>query len=74
MTGTKCIDITDPSRKESLGHQGECRRIAVRFYYPGADDPNGRPCDLLTEKKRKACGKKADFSLYNQRIQVCDGL
>ena len=74
MTGTKLIDVTDVSRTEVLCDGQEPRRFTVRFYYPGAEEPGRQPTSLLTEKKRASYGKKADFTLYDKRVKVYDGL
>ena len=74
MTGTKCIDVTDLTRQETFGGEKGNRRFTVRFYYPGKDDPERQPAELLTESKRKLCGRKADFTLYNRRVRTYEDL
>lgn len=74
MVGTRCIDVEDTSRKEVLGDKKGNRRVAVRFYYPGKENPEAKPCRLLTESKIKSVLKKPDFSEYNKKIKVYEDL
>ena len=74
MTGTRCIDITDESRKETLNNKGEDRRITVRFYYPGIEEEGKNKTEVLTEGKLKGFGKISDRTLYDQRVKLYDGL
>ena len=63
MTGTKCIDLTDRSRKEKLSaDKEECRRLKVCFYYPGEDDPNRKPIEVLNDDILEGLGiRKPDL-------------
>ena len=81
MTGTTCIDVVDPSRKEVLGEEKGARRITIRFYYPATEDCDERigkgelkPCELLTENKIKAFCEKPDFTWFRERVRVYENL
>ena len=76
MTGTKCIDLTDRSRKEKLSsNRDDLRRLKVRFYYPGKDDPDKAPAKMLRENVLKGLEiNDLDFSFYHQRVKVYEDL
>ena len=76
MVGTKCFDVTDFGRNEVLGKVSDGkRRLAVRLFYPGEDDPLKKPVSVLNEEIAVFFGRlKADFSSYRERIRVYEDL
>ena len=76
MTGTKCIDLIDRSRKEKLGtNKEECRRLKVRFYYSGIDEPDKEPVRLVSEDIYKQLGiDNPDLDRYYRHIKVYEDL
>ena len=76
MTGSRCIELTDRSRNESLSKdKNDVRRLKVRFYYPSEEDPDNGPVRLLDENILKEAGiQDPDFSCYDQRVRVYEDL
>ncbi len=75
MTGTYCIEVKDPSREEKLSKKGGKRRIMVRFYYPGVEDPNKKPIAFMTKNKLKDYGVNPEMTAaYDQRVKLYEGL
>ena len=75
MTGTRCVEITDSSRKEKLGKDNGNRRISVRFYYPGVEEPGKEAKPLLNKNNVKGYGSDpALTAAYNERVKVYEGL
>ena len=76
MTGSRCIELTDRSRKETLSeNKDDFRRLKVRFYYPGEDDPNKEPIRLVEKDVLKEVNiKDPDLTCYDQRVRVYDDL
>ena len=74
MTGTSYIVLTDPDRKETLGKNNGQRKVTIRFYYPGKDSKDVKPGNCLSEANRKWLNKKADFSLYEKRVLLYEGI
>lgn len=74
MIGTFYTDLTDPVRKETLGKKTGSRRIAIRFYYPGIEEPGRTGGNCLTKTKAKWLGKAKDFTLYDSRICLYEGI
>ena len=76
MTGTKCIDLIDRSRKEKLGiNKEEYRRLKVRFYYPGIEDPDKAPVRLANEDIIKQLGiENLNVDHYYRRVKVYEDL
>ena len=74
MTGTSYIVLTDPDRKEVLGKKNGQRKVTIRFYYPGKESRDVKPGDCLSAANRKWLNKKADFSLYEKRIRLYEGI
>ncbi len=76
MTGTKCIDLTDRSRKEKLGtNKEEYRRLKVRFYYPGIEDSVKEPVKLFNEDIIKQLEiENPEMDRYYRRVKVYEDL
>ena len=76
MTGSKYIEVIDRSRKETLSeNKDDFRRLKVRFYYPGEDNPKKEPIRLVDEDVLKEVNiKDPDLTCYDQRVRVYDDL
>lgn len=58
--GTETFTVYDRERKEQLGAGGECRKIAVRMYYPALkSDAEGKERAAVFSERKKAAVQKA---------------
>ena len=75
MVGTRCFETEDKSRREFFKDgKDSFRRLKVRFYYPGKEDPTKKLCDFYNEKVLKEVKVKADLNAYRQRESIYEDL
>lgn len=72
--GTETFTVYDNERKEQLGSGGDCRKIAVRLYYPALkSDAEGKSrADIFSEQKKAAVQKAFHIGKLSEEFLKAD--